>query len=714
MTSKKVIEIFNENENKKLVLPNFQRGLEWKVDRQKQLVSSFMLKLPIGSLLLLEGKRKDFASKRMCFPKEIINPKPECTYLLDGQQRVSSLRNIFSDFFSDQANWTNALNDIYPDLRYRWFVNVIPKTGEEDIFGWEKLSFGDVDLYEPKQLIEMFDVKRIYVSKTDQWFNPGYIAKDQHGIVLKGYSRNNHIAVKAADSGLVPLYTIYNKANPSLHELALRHIAAKRVVGLMARAGNNRQRIKNYLYAVDPDIINKIATKNKKGIETAWNLLSVEWVRAVSYYLDSLLNQEISVIVVPANQTSRAISIYESINLGGTPLSTFDLIVARAARNSTLSSLTERISDELNKSIIIPTSLTHYLSGQTSNLSNWKPEYMGALSDNKISRTIKDQYLNLLSIFSHTNYGNVDEIAVSHTKRSKQLELSESKINNNNMVTIKSIIRACVFTHIRCGIVKIDDLPYELMLLPIAYALKEDRFWNDLRSVNKIENWYWSSLFSGAYREAQNEQCKNDIKQLYNWLNGTITAVSYKNKLFDNYGYSDRNTLLKKSSDDDVPKAIEKAILQYIISCQPIDFLPNSNHNYYLNSWDIAQAKSYIYNNVPYSLKVEKHHIWPLSNATTIGQSSKEIRNNKQHILNSPLNLTFISDKANSLLSNLNPSQYFDQIDRLSLIKHFIPHPISNHLEKPGEQKDQYYLRVLEERFNIIERNLIDELSNLK
>lgn len=79
------------------------------------------------------------------------------------------------------------------------------------------------------------------------------------------------------------------------------------------------------------------------------------------------------------------------------------------------------------------------------------------------------------------------------------------QINDNAEKTVRSLIRACAFLQLRCGSINITDLPYELMILPIAYCLIDDNNWSNKRVMDKVKYWYWSCLFGGAYRERQNE-----------------------------------------------------------------------------------------------------------------------------------------------------------------------------------------------------------------
>lgn len=93
--------MFEAIDDRRLVLPDFQRGYVWKKSDQKALAASLLLELPIGSFLILEGKENDFATKELGFATREANPKSECMFLLDGQQRLTSLKIIFCDIFNN-------------------------------------------------------------------------------------------------------------------------------------------------------------------------------------------------------------------------------------------------------------------------------------------------------------------------------------------------------------------------------------------------------------------------------------------------------------------------------------------------------------------------------------------------------------------------------------------------------------------------------------
>ncbi|MGB4303357.1 MAG: hypothetical protein WBJ34_06100, partial [Syntrophomonadaceae bacterium] len=89
-------------------------------------------------------------------------------------------------------------------------------------------------------------------------------------------------------------------------------------------------------------------------------------------YLESLLEQEQHVIKLEAREVGRAISVFENINRGGTALDVYDLIVAKAAHNTSLPSLTQRIIDFISQDIDLPDSITYQLKGNDIP-SKWTP-----------------------------------------------------------------------------------------------------------------------------------------------------------------------------------------------------------------------------------------------------------------------------------------------------------------------------------------------------
>ncbi|MCV9885120.1 DUF262 domain-containing protein [Metabacillus halosaccharovorans] len=714
-------DCFDLNEENKLVLPDFQRNYVWDYDKQRSLLASIFTSLPMGGVLILKGELKEFAAKELCFLKELDiseeERSKECFFLLDGQQRLSTIKSAFSDFFYDRNNWRDVWDNLYPKLKTRWFFRIKPRIGEDDIFGWDKLTFEGLHTLEPDQVVEFIEVKNILKTKDlDKWFHPGYTPKDENGNNLVGNKLKTHIAKRAAGDYLVPIYSVYQspsreKERKPLHESVLQKLANERVEELQAEVADGKKNIVDLLSEVEPDIGEYYENNDEHEIRNAWSMLAAKWSEKVNKFLVELIDQDIPTIELPSDQISRAIAIFESINSNPTALDNFDIIVAKAARNDEGGSLSLKIHNELKEEIDLSDALLHYIIGEKP--SSWSPQIMGTLDNNEISKTVKKQFLNLLSIFSHYTYGNDQSLKIDHIKKKKHLALNHLQIKEYTNLTLEALIRTFAFLQFRCGVIKLSSLPYELMILPIANILKEDPFWNDKLTLDKIEYWYWISIFSGRYRERQNEQCIKDIIDLHDWVNnGENRFKSWYNSILNEAGYSSKDVLMLRDQNHEIPSAIRTSLLQYTISKQPYDFLPNGSM-LYLNSWDIALEKEIEISGNNFNLKVQDHHICPLHEVTKIGESTAKLRNQK-HILNSPLNRTYISSYANSKISSKSTSEYLTYVSNSSVRNHFLPTPFEERYKKKSEESTvDYYNRICSERYTKIVDAIKDELDKL-
>lgn len=711
-TSLKIKDLINKSESKELLLPNFQREYVWeRASNQKELLASILYDIPIGNLLILNGESGFFATKELCIRKQFSDESRESTlYLLDGQQRTSTIKSIFYDFFANPETWKESFNNLYPKLRTRWFLRVKPKDGRPDIFGWGNLKFRGISIlndYSPSEISEFVEYEVLNINQSEKWYHPEY-EKDKWyaNNEVNANTRKNLISKKAAEEGRVPLYTIIGteeKESATLHYKVLKKIAQDRIAELKALIEDNKLDINSILDDYD-----------EENLDDAWNGLSNDWVNDIMKFLSNISEKEIPIIQLVKDEMSRAIYTFERVNKGGTALSTYDLVVAKAAYNKDLDSLTDRIIGIINKKITIPNSIINGLK-EVNVGYEWEGKNMELIKDSELTPFMKNQYLNLLSIFSYFQYEKFENMSIEYIKKDKHLNIQPEKINDNTEITIESLLRACAFLQFRCGITKATDLSYQLMILPIAYVLRNDECWNDNKVINKIEYWYWSSLFSGSYRSTPNEQCIDDIKKLFNFIKNNQDEFSDRvNRVLTVEDYSSYDTLIFKGQNKKVPSAIHYGILQYVLSKQPRDFVDDK---IYLNPWEIAEEKEYksIIKNKVVKLSVQDHHICPLSGATKMGQSTKELRNNPDCILNSPLNRTYISANANSIISDKKAEDYFKDVSNLAKYGHCIPSPIEEKYKKQdSESNDEYYERVVKQRYDEILRDLQQELENLK
>lgn len=712
----KIVDLIKKSEDKKLLLPNFQREFVWeRTKNQKELLASILYDIPIGSLLILNGKSNFFATEELCRRKQCTDINSETTlYLLDGQQRVSTLKSIFFDFFKDIDCWKDDFKSLYPKLRTRWFLKIEPENKDLDLFGWNKLKFegkSSLNNYTPNDILKYIHYEIINQNQNEKWYHPEYKKEIwfENGSI-KNNKRVKIISEEAAIAGLIPLHSLMEDYNSSsLHYKVLNKIVNKRIETLKAEVEDDQYKAKEIFDEVDD--FNELSDADKNEL---WKDLGNNWEQGMIKFLLDIREKEIPIIELTKDEMSRAIYTFEYVNKGGTALSTYDLVVAKSAHDKSKKSLTERISHTLKTNIQIPDSLRKKVDLDKDYM--WSSNIMDTIKDEELSVFTKNQYLNLLSIFSYCKYETeIENIKLEHIKKDKQLDLTHENINNNTEITINALVRACAFLQFRCGLVKVKDLNYQLMILPIAYILKNDEYWNNEKVLDKIEYWYWSSLFGGAYRERPNEQCIEDIKKLFKFIKNGINSFEEREKRILNIeDYSNYNTLIYKTESKKIPEAIRKGLLHYILSRQPKDFLANGIN---LNAWEVAVEKEIKFDlkNKKCKLKIQDHHICPLKNATEIGKSSKELRNKKDHILNSPLNRTYISSIANNAISDNNPQKYFKEVSELAKYGHCIPCPvIENYKALDDEAENIYYERIMKKRYDEILRDLSQQLDKLK
>jgi len=703
-------EVLKFNADKKLVLPNFQRDFVWPVEKQRTLLASFISGLPIGNILILGGSKDDFAARDLCLPNS-LEPHDDCQYLLDGQQRISTLRNIFSDLFFGNKDWKDIWSLLPNQLRYRWFINLDLKDDDVDFLGYKDLIFDSQYLneIEPNVISNSLVFEKI-LKQGKQWYHPGF-SVEKNGKFLQEREKRIEIINQATSNKKIPLYEIINFSKlelGELHTMVLEKIATNRLSDLKLEVSENNKEINRILISIEPDIEQVVKNGDKNEIEILWMKLSLKWANDVKEYLSKLRERKIASINLPKGKHNRAFAIFETINKGGTPLDEYDLIVAKAARDRDLEPLTQRIISNLEHNISIPASVTYRVHGEKP--KNLSTSGLGLYDDKKLEKLTKNQVLNLLSIFSHLDYGK-DTIEPYHIKRQKQLELNEKQINKNLKEVVDSIRRTMAFLNIRCGIVKLSELPYKLMFLPIAYCLKDNKIWKTNNLLDKIEYWYWASLFGGHYRDNQNTKAVKDIISLYRWVkdDGKGFESRYDN-IFEAEKYSDQKTLnlALMNNDDDIkpPNSISKGILQYVLSNQPVDFL---NEQIKITAWFASEEKEFQYDGKTEKLKLNDHHIFPLGAATNLKQSSAELRKDKKAYLNSPLNRTFISSVANRILKDYSPSKYLKFLTE----KAPLSHSISANFPSEKNYSDEDCIKMLNERFDKLKEDVKKELSRL-
>ncbi len=231
----------------------------------------------------------------------------------------------------------------------------------------------------------------------------------------------------------------------------------------------------------------------------------------------------------------------------------------------------------------------------------------------------------------------------------KKCATSNCNLGDENCEKIcDAIDRALFFFQARCGIRSIKEINYNLMLVFVATIFTNDDYYADVKIHEKLEAWYWSSVFSGEFDKDQNSILIKHLRNFISMLNGK-TSDNWIKSMADNVlaanNFSDEKLLLLEKVDEDrYPKKIlRNYISQYFLS------------RTYPNMFGSDDIVSVFSKNAD---SLELHHIIPLGSVKSIAESTSKLRNDKTHICNSPLNFVYITKDDNLTISNKSLKDY--------------------------------------------------------
>lgn len=673
-------EIVRSVKKKNLLLPDFQRGFVWDIEKQKSLVASVLARMPLGSILELQADSDEYGC-RLLGRKEFLDmPKKEDVYvLLDGQQRLTVLANVFSNMvYYDYENGgilKTYKNLASTDLLNRFFLK-LPDI-EEIKTGKKKDSFGVYDLRFPIKNVEKEvpdfltdEIEQMLEIKSfDEKSEEAYVPHKSGDLSIIKYCERR-------EDFLIPLYLLmeeeehgsYAKLNRILSNIVDNVVFYR--LECEYKILNKEEKIA-YIESNFTDVRKNEVLKNgeiiEEQLENEWkDQAKEEWAqKMLQYLLVCIRKLELHRIRVPKTKRDRAIDIYENLNLGGVTLSTFELVLAKAAKKGfdKDKNLHDMIVDYIQEPKKYPQELaTENMEPNFQAFVEREKEYSasehtGCYNSRKhqLNKKYTDAFLNVLSLLSYVPDYNVEKIDILLIKREKILKLNEELICSNYRDACKGIDRACCFLQVRCGIRKIQELHYNLILVLLGYVLARDDYYQDKNIIKKLEAWYWIVIFSGKYDKDQNKNVISDLKavlksiqgQDYGWLR------EWQEKVFEMPGFSDEKTLLLETSI--IPKnVIKNTICQFKLAETYKDLLYDGE----LNTLE-EEADSY-----------EEHHIVPLG---TLSSNCKECerrnRNDKKSIFNSPLNYVFLPKKTNQKIGNQAVEYYIRQCNETAVFE---------------------------------------------
>lgn len=661
---KSIIEEIQKNE---IMLPDFQRQFDWDLEKQSGLVASVLTKLPVGGILLLKADSKDYKSKRIGLDSKegITGSIPSKTnFLLDGQQRMTCLTNVFSDVIheaSEKKVSKLASRQLLATRFYlkidRWSESIIPES-QKDLFGIRSLDFrfdvskGQEPDFLTADISDKIEYRTFLASEYDK---KPYMPGQRYDDKLDDY------CFETPGVYLIPLYLLVgsDSKDDKLRKKRLLAIIKRmkdQIVEAISTYHANLDSLQKEAFAfsvitdqLDRDGYKKASDKDKE-FDTLVSDKADLWEDYFQKYLYSCVeNIKLNKIEMPEGSRARAIDIYENMNMGGLSLSTLDLVAARVAKVSQ-DSLYDRILAYLTKNkkynmSAIPVEVKAFLP------KDYNASKSTGAVDTRVSKACADLFLEVLGLYCNNKSYDSNEAKCIYSKSPQILKLSEKEIDENCEKVCVAIDRALCFLQTRCGIQTVSDVNYKLMIRLIAYIFTNDKWYNSSAVHDKLEAWYWSAVFSGEYDKDQNDRYEKNLKSILESLTikskGYDWIITLRDNILETPYFSDCSFLLmEKANEDRVPKEhLGKYFCQFFLSRPYADLIDDG-----------------ITVSVFSKEKLEKHHIIPLGSVTKIGESSDKLRADKTNVANSPLNYVFITDGTNLKISDKSLKEYEDAI----------------------------------------------------
>jgi hypothetical protein len=647
----------NSKPYKQLALPSFQREFVWSVESQKSLIASVLTGVPCTSSLIVESDSSLVEFKCREIGKNSkqrsisIPPSVSMNYLLDGQQRFSTLYYAFYHVYSFEKNKFHnnkiELESLYGELCYRWFIKF---DETNSFFGFADLVYDEVSFnrYLPDHLL---DVNLIQAKKLTSKGKEGYS-------INATWDELNSWCV---ENSCLPLFLFFDSANSHrlwdllqrIQEVRLKRLLDNSEFDLLKEIVIREMSIddfdKNCKYLSDP-----LASKKKKSdalnaIQKAIANQVAIWSKQIANFLETRVkNYNLNPIVL--DDVNKAVSTYTFINTGGTKLSVFDLICAKSSGD-----LRNDIQVGVMSKFQFFNNLFQHENVEFDSESKFAMFNEESGWDTSFSNFIIHLY-NLV-YFKEQNV-DIDSLPSNFSKVDFSLsKLKGTFIDNKKGQVIEIAQKVCYFVHCHCGHRKFSDISNKLLLLPIACGF----IWNDKHDselLKKLRSFFWIKLFSGEYDSHQNEKSWNDCKDVVKWLiKGDMLVEDGLKQLLQDRVLNKDEFSDKKSTTEPL-RMPNRSLLNNLL--------------FYLRSIN-EEFHDFDSNNSLFEMgqKHEAHHLVPLSDASSIGEGTKKIRR-KLHPLNVVMNFSPISPAANLEIGRFNLTQYSKRLKTVTKDDHHL------------------------------------------
>lgn len=657
----KIVEEIEEN---KILLPDFQRDFVWSGKKeQTKLIASVLCRMPIGSILMLASKAGAFAAKKIGAKNNYVDipDEIEVEFLLDGQQRTTVLTNVFSDIIHKRTETCRILS-----LKRRYFLKIPRETHsayEKDYFGLNHFSFRlknpnrDIPEFMTDEIDELIEVRDFNV-RDEVFYNPKMIRDDAS--VIAGCTHES-------DFYLIPLYILTHNSqnetkNRRLLEKILGAITRNECDKVMDQYDNLNEKTEERKVLIEHYISDEATIEECMSDREIWKeeieALAANWESNFKAYLYGCIERmDIHIMEAPNSSRAKAIEVFENLNKGGVSLSTFDLVMARVAKENRyfakdLVQQVEQSGEYYMEGVpeAVSGSCKKYMDNKKKYSAGVDLEYING--NGELNKIFKEAFLNVLSLVINNREYSSEKKKNSCLSKEAILKLNAKDIDRYYTYACQGLDRAAFFLKSRCGVRSVTEINYKFILNILGFIFSNKEWYEDLEKQKLLEAWYWCAIFSGHYDKDQNAVMLQDLCQLLGIMNGNHTLEwlkALKDKVLDMQDFSDKDFLLYKNFEN-TKNAPKELLGKYI--CQ-----------FYLSRTysDMFDEKMKISVFLSSEVKLEKHHIIPLGSAENIKESTKRLRKEKS-IYNSPLNFIFITEDANKKIAAKSVHDYVNDI----------------------------------------------------
>jgi len=364
-------------------------------------------------------------------------------------------------------------------------------------------------------------------------------------------------------------------------------------------------------------------------------LFNKEEAKKVLDYMENLLNYHILTLTLGLSYNDKPeeiAALFEKINRTGVKLSTYDLLVARLYKFIKLKESWETIFNEKNN-------IKKFASREDNTYIPYS--FIQALV---LSRDKSIKARDMIKI---------DSTILNNEQWDKVIDLVENKILQK------------MFNINKYGIANIGWLPYyPTVTLMIAFYLRHTH-----PDVDKLDIWYWSSIFSERYSGSTETMMMRDFKEISQWFNDenkTPEVVGQLRVQLSTGAYSLRDVRWRGSSK-------YKGVFNLLFKNEAKDFY---------------QPEDLAYN------ELDDHHIFPKNFLKDIDVDC-----------NTVLNRTLIFNKTNKKISAKSPAEYIKEIVEIQKNKSLLE------IEAENKVKENFKSHFIDEEMYEILKNTHKRLS---